>query len=337
MKFSRSLKWLSFSASSGTILSISLLTCSNCSSNGNIAFLGAAGIDYFAEVDRFPLPDQKIRASSSGLYIGGNSCNSIAQFKKLSSHQEAFLISKIGDDYFGQRIVDELESVGVKSDFIVKHPNSISPFTYVIVDCLSQTRTCIHSPMTSELSLSEIDAFIAKFSELDIAQLHFDSRHTYTALSLARYASKLGVRISIDCEKDRPPYFLPLMFLADTVFTSKSFLEVSRNLLDENIIEIGVHLENQLENYNDYAKNAINLFQHLQRQRLVNMESRNKQYPLLLVSTLGEEGAIGVWEAEPIVGDSDGGQIFDHCDSDCFRFRFHTAQSDLEVVMLDYL
>lgn len=144
---------------------------------------GAVSVDFLAAVASYPNPDDKIRSTSFEVQGGGNTGNALTCAARLGLTPR--IISKVADDSQGKGLLEELEADGVNSSFMVVSEGGNSPFTYIIVDNQTKTRTCIHTPgyppmIPSDLSQSNL------LSALDGAKLvHFDGRLHETAAIVA--------------------------------------------------------------------------------------------------------------------------------------------------------
>ncbi|CAN4093474.1 unnamed protein product [Withania somnifera] len=144
---------------------------------------GAVSVDFLAAVASYPKPDDKIRSTSFEVQGGGNTGNALTCAARLGLSPR--IISKVADDSQGKGIPEELEADGVDSSFIVVSDGGNSPFTYIIVDNQTKTRTCIHTPgyppmIPTDLSQSNL------LSALDGAKLvYFDGRLHETAAVVA--------------------------------------------------------------------------------------------------------------------------------------------------------
>lgn len=162
---------------------------------------GGVTIDFLAAVASFPKPDDKIRSTSFQVQGGGNAGNALTCAARLGLNPR--LISKVADDAQGRGILKELEDDGVDTSFFVVAPEGNSPFTYVIVDNETKTRTCIHTPMYPPMVPEELPQSRVE-SALDKARLvYFDVRLHETALVIAEEASRRGIPILIDAERKR--------------------------------------------------------------------------------------------------------------------------------------
>ncbi|MBA0679386.1 hypothetical protein Goari_011157, partial [Gossypium aridum] len=132
---------------------------------------------------------------------GGNAGNALTCVARLGLNPR--LISKVANDAQGKSILEELESDGVDTSFFIVSEEGNSPFTYIIVDNETKTRTCIHTPgypplIPDELSQSQL------LSALDGANMvYFDGRLYETALIIAKEAACKNIPILVDAERER--------------------------------------------------------------------------------------------------------------------------------------
>ena len=158
---------------------------------------GAACIDLIATVRNFPNPDDKIRSDSFVTVGGGNCANTLVAISRLGL--QAAMVTKLGDDANAVAVTAGLAEEGVDTQLCTKQRGLDTPFTYIIVDESTATRTCIHTPIQEEVQASEV-----RSEWLDgVALLHSDSRHTRAATALAKIANDRNIPVVVDAEKPR--------------------------------------------------------------------------------------------------------------------------------------
>ena len=216
-------------------------------------FCGSCGIDYVVRLKEFPQEDSKVRTLGHMIAGGGNAANTACTASRLGVNST--LISKVGNDSQGTEILNGLTEMNVDTSGILRSPTTSSPFTYVIVSSEGQTRTCIHTPMTEELHVSDIAKVAPLLNYGKYFCVHFDSRHTEAMVEAAKLAHGLQsatflsersltrnsmVRrpvtlssscirptktnplfISIDMEKERP-FLFDLAPYCNIIFTNQS-------------------------------------------------------------------------------------------------------------------
>ncbi|BFG42830.1 hypothetical protein CerSpe_291040 [Prunus speciosa] len=182
--------------------------------------VGGAGVDFLAAVASYPNPDDKIRTTSLMVQGGGNAGNALTCAARLGLSPR--LISKVANDTQGRGILEELQADGVDTSSVVVSEEGDSPFTYIIVDNETKTRTCIHTPgyppmIPSDLSQTSLS------SALDGARmLYLDGRIHETALLVAQEAARKNVPILVEGERIREGLD-DLLKLADYAICSAKF------------------------------------------------------------------------------------------------------------------
>ncbi|KAK7345709.1 hypothetical protein VNO77_16319 [Canavalia gladiata] len=188
--------------------------------NPIILGFGGAGVDFLAAVPSFPKPDAKIRTTQLKVQGGGNAANALTCAARLGLKPR--IISKVANDSPGKAVLDELEADGVDTSFFVVSKEGTSPFSYIIVDSQTKTRTCIFTPgyppmVPEDLSRANL------LSALDGARMvYFDARMPDSALVIAQEAFRQNISILIDAERPREG-LNDLLPLADYIVCSEKF------------------------------------------------------------------------------------------------------------------
>jgi sugar/nucleoside kinase (ribokinase family) len=115
--------------------------------------IGGVGIDYLASVAKFPAPDEKMRSETLDIQGGGNCGNALTGLARLGV--SAKVLSTIGTDPLGDKLMQEFERDGVSTQFLQRVSDAPTPFTYIIVDTqgvlshVATARMCQLSPLLS--------------------------------------------------------------------------------------------------------------------------------------------------------------------------------------------
>ncbi|KAK3415297.1 hypothetical protein EUGRSUZ_H00845 [Eucalyptus grandis] len=154
-------------------------------SPGQFLVVGFGGIclDYLAVVTTFPKPDDKTRSSSMKIQGGGDAANTVTCLARLGVRTR--LISKLADDVHGKSLLEELTADGVDTSFLVVAKDGQTPFSYIIVDQSTRTRTCIFTPGFPLMEPVDVSPDIE--SALEGANfVYFDARYADTAIVVAQ-------------------------------------------------------------------------------------------------------------------------------------------------------
>nr|XP_043610658.1 ribokinase-like isoform X3 [Erigeron canadensis] len=193
--------------SSSSRSSSSLTPRANMSSTSNqpdaptVLGFGGVSVDLLATVASFPKPDDKIRSTSMKVQGGGNAGNALTCAARLGLN--ARLISKVANDAQGRGALEELQADGVDVSFFVVSEEGNSPFTYVIVDNQTKTRTCIHTPGSPPMIPDDLKSSTLVSALKGVSLAYFDVRLHETALVIAHEANRRSIPILIDAERLR--------------------------------------------------------------------------------------------------------------------------------------
>ncbi|PWA98513.1 pfkB-like carbohydrate kinase family protein [Artemisia annua] len=189
------------SSSSRSIRSNMTSSASNQPDNPTVLGFGGVSVDLLATVASFPNPDDKIRSTSMKVQGGGNAGNALTCAARLGLN--ARLMSKIANDAQGKGVLEELQADGVDVSFFVVSEDGNSPFTYVIVDNQTKTRTCIHTPGSPPMVPTDLKSSTLLSALEGVKLCYFDVRLHETALVVANEANRRSIPILIDAERIR--------------------------------------------------------------------------------------------------------------------------------------
>lgn len=131
------------------------------------------------------------------------------------------IITKVASDSEGRSLVEELESDGVDTSFVVVSEDGRSMFSYVIVDCEMKTRTAIYHPGYPPMIPDDISNS-SMLAALDGAKLaYFDGLSLKTALAVAMEASCKSIPILVDAEMGEEGFEVLLEMASYAVCSAK--------------------------------------------------------------------------------------------------------------------
>uniref|UniRef100_A0A453RGE2 Carbohydrate kinase PfkB domain-containing protein n=1 Tax=Aegilops tauschii subsp. strangulata TaxID=200361 RepID=A0A453RGE2_AEGTS len=112
-------------------------------------------------------------------------------------------IQEASNDALGKSILKELQDDGVDTSYMTVADGGNSPFTYIIVDNQTKTRTCIHTPGYPPMKPEELTKENLFAALHGVEMVYFDVRLHETALLVAEEASQRKIPILVDAEKKR--------------------------------------------------------------------------------------------------------------------------------------
>ncbi len=100
--------------------------------NSRFISIGHSAWDRTYRVKDLPAPPSKVRALEHIENGGGTAANAAASIARLGGEVE--LWSRVGNDGFGNQVIDELDRTCVDTQFVIRHEGSRTSTSVVIVD-----------------------------------------------------------------------------------------------------------------------------------------------------------------------------------------------------------
>lgn len=151
-----------------------------------IAVVGSTHMDFMAYVDRFPQPGETVVGHRFSMSPGGKGANQAVAAARLAA--EAHLISRVGSDHLGTRLVDALRSDGVGTAHLHRDDRSATGTTLIYVDSQGENMIVV-APGTDRLvAPSDVDRARAVLggAAVVLTQLEIPPTTSLYALRLAR-------------------------------------------------------------------------------------------------------------------------------------------------------
>jgi len=116
--------------------------------------IGQAAYDITLPMDHFPIENKKTRSQDKVECSGGSACNCAYLLAKWGI--ETYFAGVVGDDYYGDRIKNELEKIGINTKYLEISKEGQTTSSYIITNTTTGSRTIItHRP--KELILEDVN------------------------------------------------------------------------------------------------------------------------------------------------------------------------------------
>jgi sulfofructose kinase len=159
----------------------------------DVVGIGVATVDLIMLVDELPGQELVQRADRSLLQGGGPVATALVALARLGSRTA--LLDRVGDDWRGRLIGEELAREGVATDYLACATGSTSSLASVLVRKGDGARSIVYSPGDAgELSAAELPGEAILSARI----LHLNGRHLQASLAAARLARLHGVPVSFD-------------------------------------------------------------------------------------------------------------------------------------------
>ena len=186
--------------------------------NIDVVCLGHCAWDLLFVVRKFPQSDSKVEAIDFFQQGGGPAATAAVTLARLGA--QAAFVGKVGDDIWGQHIVDGFVGEGVATwGLIVEHERS-SPISFVTVEQATGKRIIVHNRGTvSPLSREDLKTEFLLSGKI----LLVDSLHPRASLAAARMAREKGIQVVLDTGAFKP-HATDVLPFADVVIAPEYFV-----------------------------------------------------------------------------------------------------------------
>ncbi len=154
---------------------------------------GMNAVDYLSILDPYPGLDEKVEVIESSMQGGGPVPTAMVTLAKLGA--KVAYIGKIGDDSEGRFVKAELEKEGVNTDHVIMDKESKTAKAFIWVDKNTGKRTvALDKTKLNHTKISELNFM----NSISTRFLHMDAREPEVNIFMAKWAKKLGAKVSLD-------------------------------------------------------------------------------------------------------------------------------------------
>lgn len=135
--------------------------------------VGHATYDITLPVENYPIENKKQRISQKIECGGGPACNASYLLGKWNN--DVSFVGVVGNDYYGQQIIKELNSIGVNTEYVEKNSSTDTDSSYIVSNLSNGTRTIL---TTKKKEIASLD------NPVDITDASYvlvDGEHYITA------------------------------------------------------------------------------------------------------------------------------------------------------------
>ncbi len=274
----------------------------------NILVIGSLNMDFMLEVDHIPLPGETILGKQVSLIPGGKGANQAYTLGKLERNVQ--MIGAVGDDDFGERLIQNLRKVGVKASGIAKKMGVPSGQAFIHVSKDGENSITVIQGANQKITKQWIEKQedLIKACDVLIMQLEIPLDVVTYAAQKAKNYGKFVVLDPAPAAKNLPEELLrnidiikpnetEISILTDQLIQNKTeLLNAARGLLDKGIGNVIVTLgeEGVL-----FASKTEEKFFEAEKVTVVDTTAAGDSFTAALVSALQveDEGMINYEEA----------------------------------------
>jgi sugar/nucleoside kinase (ribokinase family) len=185
----------------------------------DVVGLGVSSLDLLLVVDELPGEECVQQARDYALQGGGPIATAMVALARLGSRTA--MLDKVGDDWRGRLIIDELRKENVATEWICIAAGCTSSIASILVRKGDGARAIVFSPGDAEdLKPEELPEDVIERARI----LHLNGRHWDASRKAAQMARAHGVKVSFDGGANRYRDDIPeLIALTDICIVARQF------------------------------------------------------------------------------------------------------------------
>lgn len=107
-----------------------------------IICIGNAAYDVTLPMNHFPIENKKVRLDNSRIECGGGSASNCA-YLLAKWGMDTYFGGAVGDDYYGNKIIEEFEKIGVNTKYLQKKTGVPTTSSFIITNTSTGSRTIL--------------------------------------------------------------------------------------------------------------------------------------------------------------------------------------------------
>ena len=157
---------------------------------------GSVNYDLIAKTKTFPLDGESVIGQNFYTSAGGKGGNQAVALSRLGI--ETYMVCRIGDDYYGEELLNSLKTFGVDVTMVGTQKNMNSGIAHISVDDSGQNKIIIIRGANATCSDVEINKIISKLDTAADALLLQMELPLDISLQAAKYAQKVKKLVVMD-------------------------------------------------------------------------------------------------------------------------------------------
>lgn len=161
--------------------------------NVKVAVVGSSNMDIFCYTDQLPEPGETVIGDRYSMVMGGKGANQTVGARRLGA--EVTLVGRVGDDLFGQRLLDTLNSYDVACDYVRVDKEAGSGVALITVDKQAENSIVVVPGVNMRIAPTDVEAAAEQIRAADVLlmQLEIPMDTVERALDVARESDTLCI------------------------------------------------------------------------------------------------------------------------------------------------
>lgn len=285
-----------------------------------VVVVGSLNMDIVVRTPRLPLPGETITANDVRYVPGGKGANQAYAVGKLGG--SVAMIGAVGNDEYGEQLIENLESVGVDTTGVVKKEDAITGNAFIQVDDSGENTIVVVPGANRCLTKEDIDQQIDLIENCEVVMMQLE-----IPLEVVEYVKFLakshGKKVVIDPAPAKD--HLPEDFFSDVDVIKPNEIELAILLGHREAVKVSTPLE-ECKELIDSAKQLLEkdvkqILVTVGSHGVLNVSEENvKGFDSVPVKTVDSTAAGDSFLAAYVVGITNG-----KTESEAIDFARHTS------------
>ncbi|CAN5669046.1 ribokinase [soil metagenome] len=162
---------------------------------GKVVVVGSLSQDLVAKAPRFPQKGETLRGSEFGMFAGGKGNNQAMSAARAGA--EVALVGRVGDDSFGEMLIQTLRKNAVDAQFVIKDTEVGTGIAHITVSNEGENAIVIIQQANLRLCAADVDAAKAKISEAKVLLMQLEVP-VETDIAAAKVARAAGTIVALN-------------------------------------------------------------------------------------------------------------------------------------------
>jgi len=128
--------------------------------------VGTMHMDFVIYVDQLPKPGETVLGHKFETFPGGKGANQAVALARLGA--EAFMVSRVGEDFVGKELLENAKRNNVKTDYVVVDPEEKSGVAFIIVDKEGENVIAVAPGVDNRICIKDLDKAEPAFSKASV-------------------------------------------------------------------------------------------------------------------------------------------------------------------------
>jgi len=166
-----------------------------------VLVVGSIHMDLVVVLDRFPEIGETVIGRDFKMTPGGKGANQAVAAARLGA--ETYMVGRLGRDFFGRVLRENLKRNGVRDDFVVEDPESYTGVALIFVDVEGRNMIAVAPGTDARVGPSDVDSALDTLGSVDAVLLQLEIP-LETVTYAAKRAKEAGALVVLNPAPFRP-------------------------------------------------------------------------------------------------------------------------------------